>query len=72
VFFRDFSECSEEFWCFFGCSFNNVHMQYRMNEIPSLSSTMRLNIGEALWCYRDESTMPVRWVVLRVGIWVVA
>jgi hypothetical protein len=33
---------------------------------------MRLNIGEALWYYRDESTMPVRWVVLRVGISVVA
>jgi hypothetical protein len=57
---------------FFARVFNNVHMQYRMNEIPSLSSTIRLNIGEALWYYRDESTVPVRWVVLRVGISVVA
>jgi hypothetical protein len=39
---------------------NSVHMQYRMNETPSLRGCVRLNIGEALGYYRDESTVPVR------------
>ena len=48
--------------------FNDVHMQYRMNETPSLRGCIRLIIGEALRYYRDESTVPVRYVVLEVRI----
>ena len=45
--------------------FNSVHMQYRMNETPSLRGFVRLDICEALRYYRDESTAPVGYVVLR-------
>jgi hypothetical protein len=29
---------------------------------------MRLTVGEALWYHHDESTLPVRYVVFKVGI----
>ena len=56
---------------FFLVFFNNVHMQYIMNETPSLSGSMRLIIGEALVYYRDECALPVRYVVLEMGFSVV-
>ena len=53
---------------FFSGVFNNVHMQYRMNEAPSLRGCVRLIVGEALRYHHDESTVPMRWVVLEVDI----
>jgi hypothetical protein len=53
-------------WCFLITCICSI-----VNETPSLRGCIRLDIGEALRYYRNDTTVQVRYAVLRVGLSVV-